>query len=168
MPPRPDPLRTFLSALLFLIIGREPVWAGLQIPAEDVYPIVEEVIAKHGRLPELQRLGALSTVPRENYSWLIGQIAVGYYTDWSNMFDPDIPINESKAPLIRTCKGPHAISERRHARPAGQLIIVTVDCDESLLPPDRLVTRAGLYYLHWTKFHILQLFHSVGRRNDDS
>ncbi len=141
-----------------------PVWARLQLPAAEVYPIVEEVISRHGELPRLQRLGALPSVPREHYSWLIGDIA-GYYTDWAKAHDPDAPIEESKLPLANTCRGTHSLSEKRHRRPAGQLIVVTFDCDESHLPPDGLNSRTVLYFLHFPEFKILQLFHSVGPRN---
>ena len=141
--------------------------AGSSLPAAEVYQIIEEVVAEHGQLPQLQRLGALPSVPEKHYSWLIREIAGGY-ADWSDAHDPNPPIEESKTPLAATCRGANSLSERRHARSAGQLIVVTFDCDESHLPPDGLDSRAALYFLHSPKFNVLQLFHFVGPRNASS
>ena len=70
------------SVLLSAALISEPVRAELQLPADSVYSIVEQVIAKHGGHSRLRRLDAIPNNPREHYAWRVGQFVVGYYTDW--------------------------------------------------------------------------------------
>lgn len=145
------------------MLAFKPALADLQLPSDEVYPIIEEVIAKHGGLPDLQRLGALPSVPGDNYSWVLGstiydQIA-GYYTDWPNAYDTKGLIAAFKAPLLATCKGHKSLAEERHTRTTGELIVITFDCNDS-----ELDARTVLYFLHFPKFLNLHLFHVVGPR----